>query len=94
MANFKEILAAIAAVLVVVLQVINVLLANDIDNVLGAKAKLAEQKAAEIQVLIQRTIELDTQVNERTIQATTAHDAIKDKISELKGALTPKPEGH
>jgi hypothetical protein len=50
--KIKEILATIGGICVVVLQIINVLQTVDIENLMGKKANLMEQKAADIRTLV------------------------------------------
>ena len=54
MEKWKEILAAVAGVLVVVLQIINVFLSNDIEGNMNRKNQLMETKAANIVTLVER----------------------------------------
>lgn len=55
LSNWKEILTGIGAACVVILQIVNVLLSSDIDNNIALKAKLVEQKAADMRELVERT---------------------------------------
>lgn len=48
----KEILAAIGALAVVILQIVNVLQGVDIESILGKKSNLMEQKAADLSQLV------------------------------------------
>jgi len=51
--NWKGTLSTIAGVLVLVLQIINLILSSDIDLTLGRKAVIMEQKADQLQTLVQ-----------------------------------------
>jgi hypothetical protein len=53
--KFKEILATIGGVCVVVLQIINVLQSVDIEKLMNTKANLMEAKAADIRTLVSNT---------------------------------------
>lgn len=53
--DWKKILTTIGAACVVLLQIVNVLLSTDIETSMAKKAQLMEQKAADLQTLLERT---------------------------------------
>jgi hypothetical protein len=61
--NIKGILATIGGICVVILQIINVLQTVDIESLMGKKADLMEQKAADIRTLVnQQTAILEKEI--------------------------------
>jgi len=79
--DWKGTLASVAGVLVLILQVINVLLSNDIDSSIGRKAVLMEEKAAQLQSLVNAKNEVQ---QERL-------NSIKEKLDEAEKALRAIP---
>jgi hypothetical protein len=63
--KIKEIIAAIGAIAVIVLQIVNVLQTIDMEALLGKKANLMEQKAADMRTLVEDR----TSTIERAVEA-------------------------
>jgi hypothetical protein len=63
--NIKAILATIGGICVVILQIVNVLQSTDIEKLMGTKANLMEQKAADLRTLVNQ----QTSILEKEIQA-------------------------
>jgi hypothetical protein len=61
--QIKQALAVIGGIAVVILQIVNVLQSVDIEKVMGTKANLMEQKAADIRTLVnQQTAILEKEI--------------------------------
>jgi hypothetical protein len=86
--DWKGMLASIAGLLMLILQVINVFLSNDIDIVLGQKSILMEQKAAQLTALVDAKTELfkdrsdaiQHQMEENTKRLQEAQKALRETI--------------